>query len=352
MKILVLNVGSSSIKYSVYEDEKFLFKGKIEEVKNFEKGVKEVMRQLEEEEIKVEVIGHRIVHAGFVEKAELINEKVLKKVKKFSDLAPLHNIPEIKVIEACKKFKLKQVAVYDSVFYKSLKKKVYVYALPYRYYKKYGIRKLGFHGISHQYVSERVNELMKKKNFRLISVHLGAGCSITAIKNGKAIDTSMGFTPLEGLMMGTRSGDIDAGVILFLMKHEKLKKLNKVLNEESGLLGISGSSDFRKIRKSKEKNRKLAYDMFVDRVVKYIGSYVGVLDGVDVISFTGGIGENVSKLREDVLENFKFLGVKLDNSKNKRGEETISSKDSKVKVFVIKTDEEAIIVREVRKIIR
>ncbi len=330
MNILALNVGSSSIKYKVYENDKFIFEGKLERIKDFSEGVRKVIKQLNENEIKIDVIGNRIVHRGFVVKNEVINKDVIKKIKKYSELAPLHNIPELEAVEELNKLKIKQVAVYDSVFYKDLNEKAYMYALPYKYYKKYGIRKIGFHGLSHQYVSEFVVRKFKK-NLKIISCHLGAGCSITAIKNGKAIDTSMGFSPCEGLMMGTRCGDIDVAVILFLEKYEKLdyREINKIINEKSGLLGVSGiSEDFRDIRANKSKRAKLAREMFEYKIRKYIGAYNAVLNEADVIVFTGAIGENVGSLRKNVSKGFK------------------------AKVIVVKTDEEEVIAKEVKKLLK
>jgi len=312
MNILALNVGSSSIKYKFYN--KKIISGKIERVKDFRKGVKEIVNKLE----NIDVVGHRVVHAGFVNKHEIINENVIKKIEKFSELAPLHNVNEVEAIKALKKYK--QVAVYDSVFYRDLSEKVFLYPIPYKYYKKYGIRRLGFHGLAHQYVAS------KFKNKKIISCHLGAGCSITAIKNNKAVDTSMGFTPVEGIMMGTRSGDVDAGIIDFLIK--KKININKLINEESGFKGITGKEDYRDIKNSNKKLDKLAREMFEYRIRKYIGAYNAVLDKADIISFSGAIGENVASLRKRVTKGFK------------------------AKIKVVKVDEEEIIIKEVRKLIK
>jgi len=327
MNILAMNVGSSSIKYKVYDNDKFIFGGKLERVKDFKAGVKDVIKQLNENDIKIDVIGDRIVYAGFVDKNEIINENVIKKIEKYSELAPLHNIPELEAVKELAKLKIKQIAVYDSLFYKDLPERVYMYALPYKYYKKYGIRKIGFHGISHGYVSDFIEKKFGKK--KIISCHLGAGCSVTAIKDGKAIDTSMGFTPCEGLIMGTRTGDIDPAIIPFLIEHEKLnyKEIYKIINEKSGLKGITGKEDYRDVRNSKNKMNKLAMEMFEYRIRKYIGAYDAVLNKADVIAFTGAIGENVESLRKNVTKGFK------------------------AKVLVVKTDEEEAIAKEVGKLL-
>lgn len=315
MKILALNVGSSSIRYGVYEDEKFLFRGKIDRVRDFGKAIKEIIKQLDEQDIGFDVIGHRIVHGGFVKKAEIISDEVLRRIKGFSRFAPLHNLPEIKVVEYCKRFRKKQIAVYDSVFHCSLPEHVYLYAIPYKFYKKYGIRKIGFHGLSHEYVAENV------KAKKIISCHLGAGCSVCAIKNGKSIDTSMGYTPEEGLIMGKRSGDLDPGVVRLLGK--KLRQ-----NEECGLKGVCGMSDYRDIRKSKNEKARLARKMFEYRLRKYIGAYDAILDKADIIVFTGAIGENSAGLRKRVSKGFK------------------------ARVKVVKTDEENVIARKVMEVLR
>ena len=328
MNILAMNVGSSSIKYKLYENDKFIFGGKLERVKDFKASVKDIIKQLSENDIKIDVIGNRIVHAGFVDKNEIINGSVIKKIEKYNELAPLHNIPELEAVKELVKLNIKQIAVYDSLFYKDLDKKAYMYALPYKYYKKYGIRKIGFHGISHSYVSEFIEKKFNKK-LKIISCHLGAGCSVTAIKDGKAIDTSMGFTPCEGLIMGTRCGDIDPVIIPFLIEYEKLnyKEVNEIINDKSGLKGLTGKEDYRDVRNSKNKMSKLAMKMFEYRIRKYIGAYDAVLNKAEIIAFTGAIGENVESLRKNVTKGFK------------------------AKVLVVKTDEEEAIAKEVGKLL-
>ncbi|MFH1209281.1 MAG: acetate/propionate family kinase [archaeon] len=370
MNALILNVGSSSIKYVVFKGKEEIAKGNIEKIgikgtflrendkiinigeKNFSQALDFLFKKLKG--IKIDIIGHRVVHGGNLKKASLINHKLLKKLKKVAELAPLHDYPELHVIEECKRFKIKQYAVFDTSFHQTMKEEAYTYALPYKLCKKYGIRRYGFHGESHNYVTKEVSRILNKKDLRLIILHLGNGCSISAIKNNKSVDTSMGFTPLEGLMMGTRSGSIDPSIPLFLMKHEHmdLKAINNLLNKRSGLLGISGiSRDMKELDKMKSKRAKLAVDVFVYNILKYIGSYYFVLKGVDAIAFTGGVGEHEWIIRKQILDRLNFMSVKIDNNLNKRNSIIISSKDSKIKVFIIKTNEEKIILEKILEVI-
>ena len=376
MYILVLNSGSSSLKFELFNRESSLIEGLIEEIgssrcnfqclgskkkvkiKNNLMAVKFVLNFLKEQDYnKIDVVGHRVVHGGEeFDKAVMINDKVIEKIKKYSELAPLHNPANLSGILACKKLlpRVKQVAVFDTSFHQTLLKEAYLYAIPLGLYKRYGIRKYGFHGISHKYISIEVKKIFKK-NLKIISCHLGNGSSITAIKNGKSIDTSMGFTPLQGLMMGTRSGDIDPEVVAYLT-HKlgvSVDKVIRILNERSGLKGISGESDFRLIReriKKQDHKAELAREMYIYRIVDYIGGYNTLLNGAEVLVFTGGIGEHGSDLREMICDYLKFFGVDLDQDKNKKNEMIISSKKSKIKVLVLKTDEELMIARECLKI--
>ncbi|MFH1503709.1 MAG: acetate/propionate family kinase [Candidatus Diapherotrites archaeon] len=343
--ILVFNVGSSTIKYSLFEDSNLIESENCEKLKtkeDYEKSVQDIFRKLKDK--KIDVIAHRVVHGGELKKTLKITKEVKEKIKQSSKFAPLHNPKELRVIELCEKLKKPQYAVFDTEFFANLPEVAKIYAIPKEITKKYKIKKYGFHGLSHKLVSEGLKG-------RTIICHLGAGSSISAIKNGKPIDTSMGFTPLDGIMMGTRSGSIDPGIIIFLQK--KAYNIEDILTNKSGLKGISGYSDFRDILKNinRNKNCKLAYDLFVYGILKTIGSYVAALNGLDNLVFTAAIGVNVPRLRKDICDNLKYLGLKLDKNKNKKNAEIISSINSKVKVFVKKTDEEEIIVEEVLKII-
>ncbi len=359
--VLILNVGSSSVKYSILSENEVLFDGVIERIKDkkgYQGAVKKIFGVVKKNKINVSAIGHRVVHGGLLKKSKGIDEKLISYLKKIKELAPLHQIPEIHVIESCRKLfpKTKQIAVFDTAFHETMPEKAFLYGIPYKYYIKDKIRRYGFHGISHKCVSESAAKIMKNKHAKIISCHLGNGCSITAIKDGKSIDTSMGFTPLEGPIMGTRSGSIDPSIIPYLVEKEKLsiKEIKSLLNHKSGLLGISGvSNDFRDLLKARRKNKraKLALDVFYYQLSKYIGSYIAALNGVDAIVFTAGIGENSAVLRTKVLENFKFIGVDLEEKKNRNNETVISSKKSKVKIFVIKTDEMKVIYEEMRKVL-
>jgi len=274
-----------------------------------------------------------------VEKVWLENE-----IKKFSEFAPLHNPEQMMVIELCEDYKKSQYAVFDTMFFSEIPEVAKTYAIPKEITEKYGIRRYGFHGPSHEYVSRNLKG-------KTITCHLGSGVSISAILNKKPIDTSMGLTPSEGVMMGTRSGTIDPGIIFFLEKRGY--DVKELLAKKSGLMGICGYDDFRDILSNMKKNKrcKLAYDMFIYQITKTIGSYIAVLNGLDNLVFTAKIGENVAKLRKDICNNFSFLGIKIDEKKNKKNSELISSRESKIKVWVKRTNEEKIAVEEVLKII-
>lgn len=345
-KILVFNVGSSSIKYSLFEDSNLIESGDCERLKSredYKKAVKYIFVKFKNKDI--DVIAHRVVHGGDLKETSKITKEVKEKIRKFSEFAPLHNPKQLMVIELCEKFKKQQYAVFDTLFFADLPEIAKVYAIPKNITEKYKIQRYGFHGLSH----ESVSKYLKGKT---IVCHLGSGSSISAIKEGKAIDTSMGLTPLDGIMMGTRSGSIDPGIILLLQK--KGYNTEDILTNKSGLKGVSGYEDFRDIRANinKNKNCKLAYDLFVYEIAKVIGSYISALNGLNNLVFTAAIGENVPRLREDVCKHFEFMGLHLDKNKNQSNAEIISSKDSNIKVYVRKSDEERIIINEVLNILK
>ena len=396
MKILVLNCGSSSIKYKLFDmdSKEVIAQGGIEKIglkgsflkftlpngekKILEKdipehtvGVEFILHTLTDPEYgaiksldEINAVGHRMVHGGErFSKSVLLDKEVLEAFTACNDLAPLHNPANLKGVDAISAIlpNISQVGVFDTAFHQTMPDYAYLYAVPYELYEKYGVRRYGFHGTSHRYVSQRVCEYLgvKPEGLKLITCHIGNGGSIAAIKDGKCIDTTMGLTPLEGLMMGTRSGDIDAGAVTFIMDKEGLNTtgISNLLNKKSGVLGVSGvSSDMRELEAAvAEGNPKaiLAEKMYFYRIKKYIGAYAAALGGVDVILFTGGVGENQASCRAGVCEGLEFMGVKLDAEKNKvRGEEAIiSAAYSKVKVVVIPTDEELLIASDTMDIV-
>lgn len=395
MKVLVVNCGSSSLKYQLIdmETENVMAKGNIEKVgasdsflthkvngekykiekkiANHEEGIDLVIEQLLHPEYgvisdlnEIDAIGHRIVHGGEkFTKSVLVTDEVIKGIEDAIKFAPLHNPAHLQGIYACqKKFQGKpNVVVFDTAFHQTLPKKAYMYAIPYEYYDKYKIRKYGAHGTSHRFVSKRVAEVIGKpiEDLKILVCHLGQGASLCAVKDGKSIETTMGLTPLAGVPMGTRSGDLDPSIITFLMNKENLTpdEMEKILNKKSGKLGLSGvSNDDRDIEAAaKEGNERaqLAIDSFNYQVAGYIGKLTAQMGGVDVIAFTAGIGENGIEARKDICDYLGFLGVKIDEEKNNcRGKETqISTPDSKVKVFVIPTNEELMIARDTRDIV-
>ena len=388
MKILVLNCGSSSIKYKLFDmtTKEVLAQGGIEKIglvgsflkltlpngekKILEKdipehtaGIEFILNRLVSPEYgaiksldEIYAVGHRMVHGGerFSESV-LLNKEVLDAFIACNDLAPLHNPANLKGVNAVSAIlpNVPQVGVFDTAFHQTMPDYAYMYAIPYELYEKYGVRRYGFHGTSHRYVSQRVCEFLgvDPKGKKIITCHIGNGGSISAIKDGKCIDTSMGLTPLEGLVMGTRSGDIDAGAVTFIMEKEGLNAtgVSNLLNKKSGVLGVSGvSSDMRELEAAVAAGNPkaiLAEKMYFYRIKKYIGAYAAALGGVDIILFTGGVGENQANCRSEVCEGLEFMGVKIDLEKNKvRGEEAIiSADDSKVTVAVIPTDEELMI---------
>ncbi len=355
MKILVINAGSSSLKVQLFESKGFscLYKKFIDRLNdNYEEALEKILQDVKAKKIiknfsEIGLVAHRVVHGGdkYTNPTPL-TPSVMKAIKALCKLAPLHNPANIAGIEACQKIfaNTTHVAIFDTAFYQTLEEKAYLYAVPYEWYKNYGVRRYGFHGTSHAYLVKATTKLLGKTPSKIITCHLGNGCSITATKNGKAIDTSMGFTPLEGVPMGTRSGDIDPAIIPYLMQvlHQPQNKIFNQLNHESGLKGISQlSSDVRDLWKAKNnKQVKLAFEVMAYRIAKYIGAYATALNGVDAITFSGGIGQHAYYLREQVCNYLTFLGLNLESSKNKNNAITISTQRSKIKVFVIPTDEE------------
>jgi acetate kinase len=315
---------------------------------------------------EIDAVGHRVVHgAEKFNSSVYITDEVISQIEKCAELAPLHNPPNLKGIYAIKQLapNIPQVAVFDTAFHQTMPPHAYMYAIPYSLYKKYGIRKYGFHGTSHLYISKRACEILNVdiNSKKIITIHLGNGASMAAVKNGQSIDTSMGLTPVEGLIMGTRTGDLDIGVITFLMDKEQIgwQSANTLVNKHSGMLGITGiSSDMREIKNAaKEGNEraKLALDMYYYRVKKYIGAYAAAMGGVDIIVFAGGIGENSPESREEICQGLEFLGIEFDTNKNKglRSEEAIITKESsKVKVIVVPTNEELVIATDTQRIVK
>ena len=397
MKTLVINCGSSSLKYQLIDmsTEKSLVQGLVErigiegslltqkvegkekyvineDIKNHKDAIKLVLDALVDPNhgvIKsmdeISAVGHRVVHGG--EKYSdsiLIDENVLQSIKDCIVLAPLHNPPNVIGIEACMELmpSTPMVAVFDTAFHQTMPKHAYICPLPYELYEKYGVRKYGFHGTSHKYVSYKLAEVMNKdiKDLKIITCHLGNGCSLAAVKNGKSVDTSMGFTPLAGVMMGTRSGSIDPSVISFLVEQHgyTIEQVDELLNKKSGVLGISGvSSDFRDVLAASEEGNEratLALEIFYYKVRTQIAAYAGAMGGVDAIVFTAGIGENSSITRKEILKGLEFFGFTINDEKNSiRGEiQEISNEDSKVKVYVIPTNEELMIARDTAKLVK
>lgn len=398
MNILVINCGSSSLKYQLIdsESEKVLAKGLCERIgidgsaithqpaggekvtvqadmPNHTVAVKLVIEKLTDKEVgvirsldEIDAVGHRIVHGG--EKfasSVIITEEVLKQVEDCNDLAPLHNPANLVGINSCKEVMpdVPMAGVFDTAFHQTMPEKAYMYGLPYEYYEKYKVRRYGFHGTSHDFVSKRAAEILGKdrKDLKIIVCHLGNGASVSAVKNGESVDTSMGLTPLEGLIMGTRSGDIDPAIITFLAEKENLtaEEVINICNKKSGVLGLSGglSSDFRDLGQAAEEGNgraKATLEAYAYRVGKYIGAYAAAMNGVDVIAFTAGIGENNAQMREMIGQYIGFLGAGIDKEKNKiRGEEVvISNEGDKVTVMVIPTNEELAIARETVRLIK
>lgn len=397
MKVLVINAGSSSMKYQLInvKDEHLLCKGLIERIgnensmlthKNFAGAEKSLQVPIENHKEafdylvktlvdseagvisninEIGAVGHRIVHGGEkFSSSVIIDGDVLDEIKKCSTLAPLHNPPGVTAIEACMSIlpEVKQVAVFDTAMHSTMPPEAYMYPLPYELYTKYKIRKYGFHGSSHKYVSARAASLVGEdiKKLKIVSLHLGNGSSVTAVKGGKSIDTSMGFTPLAGVIMGTRCGDIDPAIVTFIMKNEGLShsQVDELLNKQSGLLGISGvSNDMRDICKAAQdgnERARLALEIAEYSISKTVGAYAAAMNGIDVMVFTAGIGENDCEIRRNICKRLEFLGVFIDEEKNlQRGKEMfISTEGSKVKVLVVPTNEELMIAEETYDLVK
>lgn len=397
MKILVINCGSSSIKYQMFEilDKEFhlLAKGLVEKIGHKDSSLTHIPMGKDNVSIseylpdhsaamaliektltnpefgvikdvsEIDGVGHRVVHGGeaFTDSA-LITEDVIKAIKERYDLAPLHNPPNVTGIEACFKSlgtEIPNVAVFDTAIHQTMPPKAYMYAVPIELYKEHGVRKYGFHGTSHGYVAKKAAKLLDKpfEECKIITCHVGNGGSITAFDCGKVVDTSMGMTPLEGIIMGTRSGDIDPAVLLYLMERLNMgpQQINDLLNKKSGMLGLCGVSDLRDVHKlaqSGNQDAKNALDAFNYRILKYIGAYVGVLNGVDAIVFTAGVGENDWVIRRDIINDLSYLGIELDDERNKKNDIHLTTPESKVQVFRIPTNEELVIAQETYKIIK
>lgn len=396
MKILVINCGSSSLKYQILDmtNETLLCKGLVEKIgiagstithekigenklalecsmKDHKDAIEQVLEVIRDKVYgvvtsmdEIGAVGHRIGHGGEkYNQSVIVTDDVIRAITDCIPLAPLHNPANLLGISACQSLMpgTPNVAVFDTAFHQTMPPESYIYAIPYEYYKKYGIRRYGFHGTSHKYVAEKASQMLNINldDLKIITCHLGNGASVSAIKRGKCIDTSMGFTPLEGLVMGTRSGDIDPAIVTYIREKEKLPqgRVNEILNKESGMLGISGiSSDFRDIEEAvAEGNERaaLALKVFAHKVKFYIGAYIAEMNGVDAIVFTAGVGENDVTMRELICNEMGNLGIKLDLVKNKvRGKETIiSMDDSKVKILLVPTNEELMIARDTLKLV-
>ncbi len=396
MKILVINCGSSSLKYQLIdmEGEKLLAKGNFERigekeafvthkvngekyvinapVMDHEEALKIVLEQLVHKDYgvikdlsEISAVGHRLVHGGEIfDKSVIIDEEVIEKYASCSSLAPLHNPATILGIRACQKAMpgVPMAGAFDTAFHQTMPKENYMYPIPYEYYEKYGIRKYGFHGTSHQYVSKRAAELIGKpiQDLKIVTCHIGQGASICAIDGGKSIDTSMGLSPLGGIAMVTRSGDLDPSVVTELMERENLtaKEVNTLLNKKSGLFGMTGlNPDFREIElasyEDDKPKAKVAIELFTKTIAQFVAKYAVSLKGIDAVVFTGGIGENQINIRKKIAENLEWMGLKLDLEKNNvRSEETkISSEDSKILAYVVPTDEEMVIARDTKSLV-
>ncbi len=393
MKILVINAGSSSLKYQLInmDDQSVMAKGLCERIgidgrlthskgdEKFQKdltlkdhgdAIQAVLDSLTDKEMgviasmdEINAVGHRVVHGGEAfSGSAVITEAVMNALNECIELAPLHNPPNITGIEACAKImpNVPQVGVFDTAFHQTMPKKAYLYALPYKFYEQYKIRRYGFHGTSHKYVSMKAAEILGKpiEELKIVTCHLGNGSSISAVDGGKSVDTSMGFTPLAGILMGTRSGDIDPAIVEFIANKENLSasQVISILNKESGVTGVSGvSSDFRDLSAaSADGNERAtaALDMFAYGVQKYIGTYAAAMGGIDAVVFTAGIGENDATLRENITQNLGFMGIKINKDKNNvRGTVDISADDATVKTLVIPTNEELMIALETEKLV-
>ena len=398
MKILVLNCGSSSIKYQLIDmdnNAKVMAKGLLERIglemgefthkyngeKHYEQlpildhtaGIKIVLNALTDAKMgvisdlkEIGAVGHRVAHGGEAfPQSVVISDAVIAEIEKLRDIAPLHIPGSLAGIRAMQEVLpgVPMAAVFDTSFHLTMPAESYLYAIPYEYYQKYRIRRYGFHGTSHKFVAENAAKMLGKdwKDLKIVTCHLGSGASIAAVKNGKSVDTSMGFTPVEGLVMGSRCGDIDAGAVMYLVEHENMdmKTLNTVLNKKSGLVGVSGGKqDMRDVRAGRDAGDErctYAFNMFAQRVKKYIGAYAAEMNGMDLVVMTGGIGENAWFMRDPILSNMEFLGIKIDKKINEEtvGEaRVISTPDSKVTVVVFPTDEELVIATDTYNLVK
>ena len=395
MKILVINCGSSSLKYQLFDmdNEEVMVKGLVERIgidgsrliqekgddkytieedmKDHTEAVGHVFDALVDSEngvikdlSEIDAVGHRFVHGGEkITKSTLIDSDVRKAIEEYTKFAPLHNPANLMGLEACEKLLegVPNVAVFDTAFHQTMPERTFLYGIDYKYYEEEGIRKYGFHGTSHKFITNKTAELLGKdvSELNIISCHLGNGSSITAVRDGKSYDTSMGLTPLEGLIMGTRSGDIDPTAVTYIMQENNIspKEMENILNKESGVLGVSGvSSDFRDLEAAaKEGNERAQYalDMFITRAKRYIAGYMAEIGSVDAIVFTGGIGENSIEMRKDIMDGFQQFGIEIDEEKNnvRGGAHEVSTDDSKVKVMVVATNEELMIARDTKSIV-
>ena len=395
MKILVINCGSSSLKYQLFDmdNEEVLVKGLVERIgidgsrlkqekgddeyiieedmKDHTEAVKHVFDAITDKEngvisdlSKIDAVGHRFVHGGEkITKSVVIDDEVKEAVKEYSKFAPLHNPANMMGLEACEKLlpNVKNVAVFDTAFHQSMPKENFLYGIDYKYYEDQAVRKYGFHGTSHDFITQKTAKVLEKdqKDLNMISCHLGNGSSICAVKEGKSFDTTMGLTPLEGLVMGTRSGDLDPTVVTYLMNEYgyDTKKMDNILNKESGVLGVSGvSSDFRDLENAANEGNEradIALKMFANRAKRYVAGYMAEIGRTDAIVFTGGIGENSATMRADIMKGFEQFGIKIDSERNnvRGGCHLISTDDSKVKIFVIATNEELMIARDTKKLV-
>ncbi|HII88282.1 MAG: acetate kinase [archaeon GW2011_AR16] len=369
MNILTINAGSSTVKYAVFsldqkkKTEEQLLGGLIEvppakdgNTAGYDLAFKHIMQDLEKNDLTVQAVAHRVVHGNSLTHSVLINKHVIMVIKHACHIAPLHDPHNLQGILACQKFlKCPQVAVFDTSFHAGLPAKASTYALPLWLSKKYGWKRYGFHGISHEYVAHEACKLLKKSfsSVKMVTCHLGNGASLAAIDHGKSVDTSMGFTPLEGLVMGTRSGDLDPALVCLLIeKGFREPAVYDLLNNQCGLKGLAGTNDMRElISRKDQKAVRNALDVYVYRIVKYLGAYIASLNGVDVIVFTAGVGEHCAWVRQEVMKQFGYLGIKIDGKKNAQNARVISTPESKVKVCVIPTNEALMMARETMKLV-
>ena len=349
MHLLVLNCGSATVKYKLFEESEGepveIFSGVVEVNQNHSEAIRKIISSIP---AKPDVVAHRVVHGGETyNKPVKITPEVLDVLDSLSDLAPLHNPPSVAGIRAAESLGVVQIAIFDTAFHQAMPEKAFRYALPEEIVEKYKIRRFGFHGSSHQYVTEHFTKITGLEKPTLVTLHLGNGASVCAIKNGRCVDTSMGCTPLEGLVMGTRGGDMDPAIAIRLLKKGMpLEELEQLLWHESGLKGIAGTQDMRELLDRNDPQAKLAIDLFCYRATKYIGAYLAVLEGAQGIIFTGGIGENAPEIREKILSGLTFFGVEIDPEKNRKNAQKLSTEKSKIATFVIRANEELLIATE------